>query len=244
MKNENQTSLAMLREEEKPYEKCAACGPGALTEVELLSVVLRTGAEGVSVIDMSRYLMDSFGAEGISGLCSATMAELMKIRGIGRVKAMQLVCIAELSKRIARSVRGNAPAFTTPKSVAAYYMEQLRHERQEKVLVVMLDTRGRLLGEEVISKGTVNTAAVGPREIFLTALDRKAVSIILVHNHPSGDPKPSREDLELTRRVLEAGDMIGIPLVDHIIIGDRKAVSLANRIRDPYGEETGPETEI
>lgn len=233
MDMEKKSSLAMLREEEKPYEKCAAQGPGALTVVELLSVILRTGAEGVSVIDMARNLVDSFEPEGISGLCSATMAELTRVRGIGRIKAMQLLCIAELSKRIAKSVRGDAPVFTGPYSVADYYMEDLRHERQEKVLVAMLDTKGRLLGEEIIAKGTVNYAAVSPREIFLTALDKKAVSIILVHNHPSGDPEPSEEDLVLTRRVLEAGDMIGIPLLDHIIIGDRKAVSLAELIQNP-----------
>jgi len=243
-KNQNHVSLDTLREEEKPYEKCEACGPGALTEVELLSVILRTGAEGVSVIEMSRNLLDSFGAEGISGICSATKSELRKVRGIGRIKAMQLLCIGELSRRIAKSVRGKAPVFTGPASVADYYMEDFRHERHEKVVVVMLDNRGRLIGDEVVSVGTVNMAPASPREIFLTALDRKAVSIILIHNHPSGDPAPSQEDISLTRRVMEAGDMIGIPLIDHIIIGDRKAVSLGNLIRDPFSEESEPSSEI
>lgn len=233
MNEKKQSTLMMLREEEKPYEKCQAAGPSSLTEVELLSVILRTGAEGVSVIDMARNLIDSFGLEGISGICSATSAELMKVRGIGRVKAMQLLCIAELSRRIARSGRGKAPAFSEPKDVAEYFMEDFRHERQEEALVVMLDTRGRLLGREIISKGSVNGTIVDPREIFLKALDKKAVSVILVHNHPSGDPEPSEADLRLTERVREAGNMIGIPLIDHIIIGDRTAVSLANLIRDP-----------
>lgn len=204
-----------------------------LTEVELLAVVLRTGAEGISVIEMSRSLMDSFGAEGIAGLCSATVPELMKVRGIGRVKAMQLICIAELSRRIAKSVRGKTPFFSQPREVALYYMEDLRHRRQEMALVVMLDTRGRLLCDEVISSGTVNGTVIGVREIFISALNRRAVSIILIHNHPSGEPDPSPEDISLTQRVRDAGSVIGIPLLDHIIIGDRRAVSLAKLIRDP-----------
>ena len=221
------TKLSMLRAEEKPYEKCARSGPSSLTEVELLSVILRTGSEGVSVIDMSRNLMDSFHGEGIAGLCSATQAELMKVRGIGRVKAMQLVCIAELSRRIAKSVKGSAPCFRTAEEVAEYYMEDFRHQRQELAVAVMVDTRGRLLGEEVISRGSVNLTVVSPREIFLKALEYKAVSVILIHNHPSGDPDPSEEDIRLTRQVRDAGNMIGIPLLDHIIIGDRRAVSMA-----------------
>lgn len=233
-KDNQSVSLSMLREEEKPYEKCARNGPSSLTEVELLSVILRTGSEGVSVIEMSRDLMDSFRSEGISGLCSATQTELMKVRGIGKVKAMQLVCIAELSRRIAKSVKGDSPCFRTSADVAEYYMEDFRHQRQELAVVVMLDTRGRLLGEEVISSGSVNNTVVTPREIFLRALESRAVSVILIHNHPSGDPNPSQEDILLTRQVKDAGDMIGIPLLDHIIIGDRRAVSMAPMI---YSEE-------
>lgn len=232
-RQEGSAALRKLREEERPYEKCASAGPGVLTEVELLAVVLRTGAEGISVIEMSRSLMDSFGAEGIAGLCSATGPELMKVRGIGRVKAMQLICIAELSRRIAKSVRGKTPYFSQPREVALYYMEDLRHRRQEMALVVMLDTRGRLLGDEVISSGTVNGTVIGVREIFISALNHRAVSIILIHNHPSGEPDPSPEDISLTQRVRDAGSVIGIPLLDHIIIGDRRAVSLAKLIRDP-----------
>ena len=178
-----------------------------LTEVELLAVVLRTGAEGISVIEMTRSLMDSFGAEGIAGLCSATVPE--------------------------KSVRGKTPFFSQPREVALYYMEDLRHRRQEMALVVMLDTRGRLLGDEVISSGTVNGTVIGVREIFISALNHRAVSIILIHNHPSGEPDPSPEDISLTQRVRDAGSVIGIPLLDHIIIGDRRAVSLAKLIRDP-----------
>lgn len=234
-KKKEKEKLPWLREDEKPYEKCERCGPGALSEVELLAVILRTGAGGLSVIDMSRRLISSFDPEGLVGLCSATEAELCKIRGIGRVKAIQLLCIAELSRRLAKSVRKTVPVFNNPRVIADYYMEDLRHARQELFVVVMLDTRGRLLGEEIISKGTVNGTLASPREIFLAALDKKAVSIILIHNHPSGDPEPSPEDLQLTERVRQAGDMIGIPLMDHIIIGDRKAVSLADMLRDPPG---------
>jgi len=194
---------------EKPDQKCRELGPEVLTDAELLSVILRTGAEGISAVDMSRRILDSQKGRGLRGVCSATVEDLCLIRGVGTVKALQIKCIAELSRRIAKEGAAEKLTFTNPDAVAAYYMEDLRHEEQEHLVLLMLDTHGHLLGEEWLSKGTVNATMISPREIFLAALTHHAVSVIMMHNHPSGDPTPSREDIELTRRVRLSGELLG-----------------------------------
>lgn len=214
-----------LPKQEMPYEKCWHSGAGSLTDAELLSVILRTGSRGEPAIDLSRRILSLSADEGLLGIYHISLAELMKIKGIGKVKAIQLKCIAELSRRIAKQEAGRTLTFTNPETVAEYYMEDFRHEEQEKLLLIMLNSKGKLLGEEVVSKGTVNATMISPREIFLCALRYHAVSIILLHNHPSGNPTPSEEDLLLTKRVKESGDLLGIELLDHIIIGDHRAVS-------------------
>ncbi len=225
--NERADSPMMrIPEEERPYEKCLAFGERALTDAELLSVMLRSGTSGESALDLSRRVLRQFGEDALTGLCHQSIPEMMTIRGVGKVKAVQLKCIAELSRRIARSEYSRSVCFRDPESVAAYYMEDYRHEEQEKVLVVMLDGAGALIGEEVLFQGTADMALISPREIFLCALRRRSASILLLHNHPSGDPTPSEQDLAMTVRVRKAGELIGIPLLDHIILGDRKAVSL------------------
>ncbi len=210
---------------ERPYEKCGHFGAASLTDAELLGVILRTGSQGENAVQLANRLLMQPENPGLEGLFHQSLQELCAIRGIGRVKAVQLLCVAELSKRIAREKLGAELYFHDPQTVAAYYMEEYRHEEQEKVLLLMLDNKGRLLGERVVFVGTVNASLVSPREIFLTALKFRAVSVILLHNHPSGDPTPSTEDLTLTGRVAECGAMLGITLTDHIIIGDQKAVS-------------------
>lgn len=211
---------------DKPYEKCIACGPAALTDAELLSVVLRTGTKGLPALELAKNVLHSaYGEEGILGLHRLTIPDLMKIHGMGKVKAIQIQCILELSRRLAKKRAGEALHFHDPSTIAAYYMEDFRHSDQEQMYLMMLNTKNRLLGEQMISKGTVNSSMISPREIFLQALHYHAVSIVLVHNHPSGDPAPSRDDLSFTKRVQEAGILLGIELLDHIIIGDRKYMS-------------------
>lgn len=214
-----------LPKQEMPYEKCWQAGAGSLTDAELLSVILRTGSKGEPAIELSRNILSQAKGNGLLGIYHMSLAELMGIRGVGRVKAVQLKCIAELSRRIAKTQAASSVNFTDPETVAEYYMEDFRHEEQEKLLIIMLNCKGGLLGEEVVSKGTVNGTMISPREIFLSAMKFQAVSIILLHNHPSGDPTPSEEDFLLTKRVRESGELLGIPLLDHIIIGDQQAVS-------------------
>ena len=142
------------------------------------------------------------------------------------MKAIQVKCIGELSRRIAKGAFGPFLDFKNPDTIADYYMEDLRHQEQEVLMCIMLDTKNHFLGDVQISKGTVNASLISPREIFLSALQFHAVHVILVHNHPSGNPLPSGEDIRITRRIQNAGELLGIYLLDHIIIGDRRHISL------------------
>lgn len=221
-----QKKMKELPISEKPYEKCLKYGAEYLSDTELLATILRTGAKGITALDLSAQILHSSCVEkNLLGLHHLSIEDLMMLRGIGKVKAVQLKCIVELSRRMAKTAAEESLCFTLPKTVAQYYMEDFRHSGQEQMAVMMLNTKGRLLGEQMISKGTVNAALVTPREIFIQALHYHAVGIILVHNHPSGDPSPSREDIEITKRVGKVGDLIGIELLDHLIIGDKKYIS-------------------
>jgi DNA repair protein RadC len=219
-----------LPTEDRPYEKCIRYGVESLTNRELLAAILRTGAKGQDVLELSGNLLKLVPEqEGFTGLRRLSLKELSNVRGIGKVKAVQLKCMLEIARRMAREEAGDGVFFTTPAAVAEYYMEDLRHEEQEVLLLLMLNQRGRLLREKYMFKGTVNASMISPREIFLEALSSRAVQIILLHNHPSGDASPSREDLQVTKRVREAGELVGITLTDHIIIGEHAYVSFREK---------------
>ncbi len=225
--NENFNSLP---KEERPYERCMRHGAEQLSDRELLAVLLRTGAKGRTVLELTGELLKlSPEKEGFTGLRRRSLEELSAVRGIGKVKAVQLKCVLELARRMAREEAGQGIFFRTPAMIAEYYMEDLRHLEQEVLLLLMLNQKGRLLREKYMFKGTVNASMVSPREIFLEALSSRAVQIILLHNHPSGDASPSREDLNATRRVAEAGELLGISLADHIIIGGHTYVSFREK---------------
>ncbi len=212
-----------------PYEKFELLGPSSLSDAELLAIIIRTGTKEKSPVELGHQIL-GLGSEngqwaGILSLEHLTLEELMAVKGIGKVKAIRLKCVTEFSKRIVRQGFGNGVCFQTPAIIAEYYMEQLRHLEEEQILLVMTNNKNQLLKDCIISKGTVNMSVISPREVFLTAFKMRAVHIILVHNHPSGDPIPSREDFELTQRIHEAGQLLNIPLVDHIIIGDNSYIS-------------------
>ncbi len=220
-------TIRSIPEEERPYEKCERFGAGNLTDTELLAVLLRTGTRGESALQLSRKLLNPiFAQDGLLSIHQWNIEQLMKIKGIGRVKAIQLICLSELTKRLAKATASKGLDFSTPSSIAEYYMEDMRHARQEEMKLLLLNTKSRLIGETNISKGTVNSAVISPRELFVEALQKNAVSIILLHNHPSGDPTPSREDILITRRIKEAGILIGIELLDHIVIGNNCYISM------------------
>lgn len=220
-------TMKSIPQKERPYEKCLERGAESLTDAELLAVILRTGSRGESALELSRKILaQNEGANGLLGIYHMSVSDLMQVRGLGKVKAVQLKCVAELSKRFAKATFSDGISFKCPADVAQYYMEEMRHREQEILLLVMLNSRGKLIRDKVISQGTVRCALISPREIFIEAMQHRAVSILLLHNHPSGIPDPSREDIALTLRVKEAGAMLGIELLDHIIIGDRQAVSM------------------
>lgn len=216
--------------EDRPYEKCERFGAENLTDAELLAVLLRTGTKGENSLELAGRLLRSEHPErGLLNLHRWTMERLTGVRGIGKVKAIQILCLSELAKRMARASALEELDFSRPQTIARYYMEDMRHREKEVLKLLLLNTRARLIGETILSVGTVDTAIVSPRELFLEALRRNAVSIIMLHNHPSGDPEPSREDMHITKRIHEAGALLGIELMDHIIIGDNCYVSLRER---------------
>lgn len=226
---QEQQTMKDLPESQQPYEKFLSHGAESLSDAELLAVILRTGTRGVSVLALCNQVLGMGRERNILNLDRLTLSELKKIPGIGQVKAVQIKCVAEISRRFARAERRNGLSFRNPKSVAEYYMEEFRMKTQEHMLLIMLNTKSVLIGEKVVFKGTVNASIVSPREIFIEAIQQEAVYIILLHNHPSGDPTPSREDIALTKRIKEAGRLIDIQLIDHIIIGDHKYVSFSEK---------------
>ena len=216
---------------ERPYERCLRHGPEILSDAELLSVIIRTGSKGENSLNLAgKILALNYPNEGILGLLHLSQQELMTVKGIGTVKATQLICIGELSKRIwKRQAVNQSIAFCDPASIVKYCMQDMRHMEQEQLRLLLLNTKQVLIKEVLLSKGIVNASLATPREVFIEALRYHAVNLILVHNHPSGDPTPSRDDVLLTKRVEEAGNLIGIRLVDHIVIGDNVYISMKER---------------
>ncbi len=216
--------------EERPYEKCERFGAENLTDAELLAVLLRTGTKGENSLELAhRLICSDFPGRGILNIHRWTFDRLLAIRGIGKVKAIQILCMSELAKRLARSTAMTGLDFSSPSTIAQYYMEDMRHREKEVLKLLLLNSRSKLIGESDVSEGTADTTLVSPRELFLEALRKNAAAIILLHNHPSGEPTPSREDVRITRRIYEAGALIGIELLDHIVIGDNCFVSLRER---------------
>lgn len=225
-------SLSKVKKQENlPYERFLRFGPENLTESELLAIILRTGTRDKSALELAQEVLALAdpSREGLLGLYDIPLERLQEVNGIGEVKAVKLKCITELSRRIASATAREQICMQRPETVAAYYMEQLRHRKTECVVLASVDAKGRLLGDTVMSNGSATMSLISPREIFMEALKRQAVSIILVHNHPSGDPSPSKADAELTGQIAAVGQMLGIPLLDHIIIGDNRYMSFREK---------------
>jgi len=205
-----------------PYERFLCYGPESLTDAELLAIILRTGTKDKSAMELANDILQLQGASQgkLIGLHHISIEELQKIPGIGEVKAVKIKAISELAIRMSKqSVKENI-SFKRADEFAKYYMEQMRHITTECVTLVLLDNKGHLLGEKMISKGTVNASLLSPREVFIHALKAEAACIVLVHNHPSGDATPSKADENITLQIKECSKLMNIPLIDHIIIGD------------------------
>lgn len=218
-------TMKLLPEGEQPDRKAERYGFGALSDAELLSIIIRTGTREETCLELCRQILQRLGGS-IAGLAHADLKELTRFHGVGRVKALQLLCITELSRRIWKSRPEASLEFITPERIFQHYREDFRHLKQEVVWLLLLDAKCRLLREEELSKGTITASLISPREIFLRALRANAVSLILLHNHPSGDPTPSREDREATEKIRELGKIMQLPLMDHIILGDTRYCSM------------------
>ena len=214
----------------RPYEKCLTLGAETLSDAELLAVILRTGVSGMNSIELAQHIFSvCCRSKGLLGLSSITIPELLKIRGVGKVKAVQIKCICELSRRTAKQSASAKLKFTEPEAIAAYYMKDLRLLEKEHMILVLLDSKCRKIADTVLSVGTVNASLVTPREVFAEALKYNAVSVVLLHNHPSGDAAPSHNDIAVTDRIVQAGKILGVQVIDHIIIGDNTYTSLKEK---------------
>lgn len=216
-----------LPKSERPYEKCEKFGPGVLSDAELLAVIIRTGSRNERSTELAcRILALHDGRFGPAVINHVSFSELTAVKGIGRVKAVQLLCAAELSRRVSMHTVDRNVYFRDADTIAYYFMESMRHLEREQVRVVFLDTRMKMIGERVLYEGTVGMAPLEAREILREVLKHDAVYFILLHNHPSGDPEPSSTDISSTIRIKEGGQNIGIRLLDHIVIGDNRYVSM------------------
>lgn len=216
------------KSENLPYEKYLRFGPEALTESELLAIILRTGTRDKSAVELAEEILalSQTPRTGLLGLYDIPLERLLEIKGVGEVKAVKVKCITELAMRINIACAQKGLIVNNPATIANYFMEKLRHRRKECVILAGLDAKGQIICEVFLSSGSVNMSLISPREVFLEALRHEAVNIILVHNHPSGDPTPSGCDIEITKRVKNMGEQLDVKLLDHIIIGDNCYTSL------------------
>ena len=225
-------------EDERPRERLLQFGVDRLSEAQLLAIILRTGdpASKSSAVDLARGLLKDFNND-LSALSDATVAELRQTQGIGPAKACEIKAAFELGRR--RMEMDDGPfrrkQFRCSEDVASYYMPKFTGEKREHFQVLMLDRKNRFMRDERISQGSLDSSVVHPREVFNKAIRESAAAIICVHNHPSGDPQPSPEDRSLTRRLVDAGETIGIPVLDHIIVGRNCYVSFKDEGWMPSG---------
>ncbi|MCR4749589.1 MAG: DNA repair protein RadC [Lachnospiraceae bacterium] len=215
---------------ELPYDKYQRLGPSALTDTELLSIILRNGTPKEDAISLSARILSLCDDENrILGLTRLSYEDLLQIDGIGKVKAMCIGCIVELSRRMSMQSRKADLKLNDPKTISDYYMEKFRHLDRETVYLLLVDSKCNLIKEVTLTTGTVNSSLLSSRDMFICALKHKACGIIVIHNHPSGDPSPSKSDIEITAKLKRAGSFMDIPLIDHIIIGDRTYYSFRNQ---------------
>jgi len=213
---------------ERPRERLLKHGATALSQQELLALILGRGTKGESVMVIAQKLLSQFG--NLKNLAAASIEELTKVKGIGLAKATQIKAALELSKRLEEH-EDIRPQMTvkSPEDVVKAVKNQLKGKRKEHFYVLSLDTRNHLLESEEVSKGSLDSSIVHPREAFKQAIANSAASVIFVHNHPSGDPTPSNDDIQLTKRLKEAGELLGIEVLDHIIVCDHTHLSMKAR---------------
>lgn len=214
-------------EKERPRERLIDHGPDALTDAQLLAIILRTGSGEKGVMELSLSLIDAF--KTLRSIDGASVSELESIKGLGKAKIAQIKAAFELGKRLMGESCEGKPLFSSSHAVYTYFAPRFRNLKKEVFIAILLDAKNRLLREYKVSEGTLTNSLIHPREAFKAAIKESAASVIFVHNHPSGDPAPSRDDIAITERLKAAGDLIGIGVLDHLIIGDGSYVSLKEK---------------
>ncbi|MDD2446722.1 MAG: DNA repair protein RadC [Tissierellia bacterium] len=226
--NENSYTIKDLPISERPREKMYSQGVHALSNAELLAVIIGSGSKGDTAIDLARRIL-SLDNRGIALLSDVSLEELIELKGIGLSKACQVLAAIEIGKRLNKVGPHDKVRITNPSIVADILMDEMRYLNKEYFKIAILDTKNQILSIENISVGTLNASIVHPRDVFKVAIKRNANSIILIHNHPSGDTKPSGEDISITNRLIDAGNLLGIRVLDHIIIGDNTFLSFKEK---------------
>lgn len=227
--DDGRPTIKDMPEDQRPRERLAQFGPDALADAELLAIIIRDGTRKESAIQLAQRLLTTFG--GVRGMADRTVTELCEADGIGPAKSCQMLAALALSRRLAEERLSKGVAFESSHQVHRHFFPRLRGERQERFLCLLLDSKNRILREVTISTGGLTGSSVNPRDVFRHAVTESASAVIFVHNHPSGDPTPSQNDLSLTGRLKEAGQLLGIRVLDHIIIGEEGYVSLADEGR-------------
>ncbi len=218
MDNNNYT-IKNIPENERPREKLIKYGAHTLTNSELLAIILRVGSTKDTAVTLAQKILNT-NNKGLKNIAEANIMELKKFHGISDAKAAQILAVTELSKRISALQAEERIKITSPQDVSMLLMEEMRYLKKEYFKIILLDTKNKIIEVVNISVGNLNSSIVHPREVFIEAIKRSSASMILVHNHPSGEVKPSKEDINITKRLTESGKILGIEILDHIIIGD------------------------
>lgn len=212
--------------DERPRERLLSEGAASLSNTELLAVLLRTGVKNDSALRVAEKVLALYKERGLAAITQMSAKELSSIKGVGMAKAATILAAVELGRRLALKAAEARTVVHGPADAASYVMPRFRFERREHFAVLLLNAKNHILALKTISVGTLTSSVVHPREVFQAAIEQSAASVILVHNHPSGDPAPSGEDLAVTRRMVEAGEIMDIPVLDHVIVGYDKFISL------------------
>ena len=213
--------------DERPRERLIRYGADVLSTAELLAILLRTGTEQYSALGLANHLLSTFGS--LRGVASATIEEMSQVHGIGPAKAAQIKAAIEFGRRLVSAAPEERPKIRSPQDVYNLLGPTLRDQKREHFVALLLDTKGGVFRTRTVSVGDLSSSLVHPREVFTEAVRHSAASLIVAHNHPSGDPAPSPEDTAITRRLQEAGELLGIELLDHVIVGDSRWVSLREK---------------
>lgn len=216
-----------LPENERPRERLLRYGTQSLSNAELLAIILSSGTKKENVLSLSNRIIKETG--GLNGLLKSTAEDFMSLSGIGKAKAAQLMALLEISKRFKSYRDGNDYKVSKPRDAAALVMDEMKNFKQEHLKVIMLNTKNVVLFIKDVSVGSLNSSIVHPREVFCDAIRKNSAFIIVCHNHPSGDPQPSNEDINVTNRLKECGKLLGIELLDHLIIGNGRYISLKEK---------------